>query len=352
MVILIVLFFTLFVTEAISSGYKSPKEAFIAFVQTIQTGDVEKSFDLDYSQQRRTSGKFKHEITDMKTQYSTYFDENPSICPSTYGSVPCDGSRRRNIVSDIRLFIPKTSKYKVSEIVYANEEKTSARILVQVEYSTEYHPIYVDDLKAVQVYKGGITPITPAFSGYGILTMDNALLSTRECGSNYKFPFKFSRKDIKEAVLEIRAEKVDSSWLISNFDFFKNKLSLSSHYIDTVSNSTNPFEITKVLGTWYHKVPWNDGTEKTLILKASKNSDGKIVFGFLQQYYSYKPIFSKYSLKDDQIKIFFKMVLYADETDISNYKIEYLLRENGDVLTGQLFQSWKAPVNVTLKRQN
>ncbi|MBW6537622.1 MAG: hypothetical protein K0B11_21615 [Mariniphaga sp.] len=215
----------IFTNESCASDNFTPIDALITIIQSIQANNVEKTFDLDYSQQRRISGKFKHEIAAMKTEYGKYFEGNPSICPRTYGSVPCDGEDQRNIVTDIRLFIPETSNYEISEIVYSNDEKTIARILVKVNYSIDNHLIYVNDLKAIQIYKGGITPIPPAFRGYGILTAGNSLLSVRECGGHFNFPFQLSRKDIKVAISEIRSEKVEKSWLIRDVEFFKDQFS-------------------------------------------------------------------------------------------------------------------------------
>ena len=229
--LLLIITLTLSTTEAFSSDHSTPKSAFISFVQSIQAGNAEKAFDSDYSQQKRISGKFKHEIAAMKTKYGEYFKGNPSICPKTYGVVPCDGANRRNrsIVSDIQLFIPKTSKYEISEIIFMNSDIVyggkSARMLVQVNYSTQNRPVYVTDLRAIQVYKGGITPVPPAFHGYGILTAGNVLLSVKECGSNYKFPFKLNRKKIKTAILEIRSEKLENSWFIRDVNLIKNQLS-------------------------------------------------------------------------------------------------------------------------------
>ena len=207
-----------------SSNYSSPEKAFTAFVDAIQTKNVDKAFTLDFHQQKATSGKFKHEIAEMKTRYAKSFEGNPSICPATYGAVPCNEIKYRNIVTDIRLLIPNGSRYKLLEIVYADADKSVARILTKIQYTEQNHPVFADNLIAVQVYRGGITPIPPAFSGFGILATDNTLLSVKQCGSNNKFPFRFNRKEIAEALLEIRARKTGNSWLISNLKYNKEKL--------------------------------------------------------------------------------------------------------------------------------
>jgi hypothetical protein len=105
-------------------------------------------------------------------------------------------------------------------------------------------------------------------------------------------------------------------------------------------------------GTWAHDIPGNDGKDQTLIIKGTRDADGKMHFELAQQYFSYKPMFTESTVKEEQVEICFKMVLYGDETDISPYTLTYVLRETNGVWSGQFIQSWKpSPVNVTLKKQ-
>jgi hypothetical protein len=108
----------------------------------------------------------------------------------------------------------------------------------------------------------------------------------------------------------------------------------------------------KIEGTWTHNIPWIDGQERTLTLKASRDAHGKLSFDFIHPPFSYKPVFTALAVRQGRVEIPFKMVLYADESDVSPHTLKYVLTENGGVWSGQFFQSWvSSPVNVTLKRK-
>jgi hypothetical protein len=108
-----------------------------------------------------------------------------------------------------------------------------------------------------------------------------------------------------------------------------------------------------IVGTWSHNVPWNDGKERTLILKGSQDTEGKAYFEFVQQPFSYKPIFTGFNVRQGRVEISFKMVLYSDESDVSPHTLRYVLRERNGIWSGQFFQSWeKSPVDVRLKKQS
>jgi hypothetical protein len=107
----------------------------------------------------------------------------------------------------------------------------------------------------------------------------------------------------------------------------------------------------KIAGTWTHDIPWNDGRKRTLILKASEDLQGKLSFEFDRPPFSYKPVFTNMNVTHGHVEICFKMVLYADESDVSPHTLKYILTEKNGVWSGQFFQSWvNSPVEVTLKR--
>jgi len=108
----------------------------------------------------------------------------------------------------------------------------------------------------------------------------------------------------------------------------------------------------KLTGTWTHNIPWNDGRERTLVLKGTQDAEGKMHFEFVQPPFSYKPIFTALNIRQGQLEIMFKMVLYSDESDVSRHTLEYVLREKNGIWSGQFLQSWvNSPVEVTLKRE-
>jgi len=105
--------------------------------------------------------------------------------------------------------------------------------------------------------------------------------------------------------------------------------------------NTEPFE-----GTWSHS-PKIAGKERIHILRCSKDDTGRLRFDFLRQYYSYEPIFTECSVRNDQIEIKFKLTTYATGYD-SKYSIKYILKSEEGSLVGQLYESWREPVDVTL----
>ena len=108
----------------------------------------------------------------------------------------------------------------------------------------------------------------------------------------------------------------------------------------------------KISGTWTHDIPWNDGGKRTLTLKASQDAQGKLSFEFIRPPFSYKPVFTELNVRHDHVEICFKMVLYADESDVSPHTLKYVLTEKRGVWSGQFLQSWvKSPVDVRLKRE-
>jgi len=105
--------------------------------------------------------------------------------------------------------------------------------------------------------------------------------------------------------------------------------------------NTKPFE-----GTWSHS-PKIAGKKRIHILRCSKDDTGRLRFSFLKQYYSYEPVFTEYSVRDNQIEIKFKLTTYASGYD-SKYSIKYILKPEEGSLVGQLHESWREPVDVTL----
>jgi len=108
----------------------------------------------------------------------------------------------------------------------------------------------------------------------------------------------------------------------------------------------------KLTGTWTHNIPWIDGQERTLILKGTQDAQGRMHFEFAQPPFSYKPIFTALTVRQGQVEIMFKMVLYSDESDVSRHTLQYVLKERNGIWSGQLLQSWvNSPVEVTLKKE-
>jgi hypothetical protein len=102
-------------------------------------------------------------------------------------------------------------------------------------------------------------------------------------------------------------------------------------------------------GVWMHQIPWNDGQDRTLILRGTRDEEGKIFVEFLQQFYSYKPIFAEYTESDHQAEIRFNMVMYGDETNVTEHTLRYALKEETGLWSGQLFHSWEPqPYDITL----
>lgn len=99
-------------------------------------------------------------------------------------------------------------------------------------------------------------------------------------------------------------------------------------------------------GTWLHKIK---GREQALILRGFRNDEGKLVFRFAKQFYSYEPVFTGCSINQDQIEIKFKLVSYGSGSN-SGHTLKYILQKSSGGLAGQLLQSWKEPEQVALKR--
>lgn len=209
----------LFIKAPSSFGDTPPEEAFGCFVQAIQDGDTEKAFDLDYTQRNSIKGKFKYEIESIKENYRRSFEGNPSICPGFLGCLPCDGSRQRDSILNIRLFIPKMSQYAISETVYLDDNKDSAKMLVNVTYPLEKQLVYAYDFNAIQVYKGGLPPLPPLLNGVVICDAENVLFSAKDCGTReYRFPFTYKRQNIKTATLLVYLDKIADKWLVRTVD--------------------------------------------------------------------------------------------------------------------------------------
>lgn len=108
----------------------------------------------------------------------------------------------------------------------------------------------------------------------------------------------------------------------------------------------------KFVGTWTHNIPWIDGKERTLILKCSQDAQGGVHCEFVQQFFSYRPVFTECIATGGQIEIRFKMVLYDKPSNVSPHTLKYVLREGNGGWSGQFFQSWvKSPVDVILRKQ-
>jgi hypothetical protein len=104
-------------------------------------------------------------------------------------------------------------------------------------------------------------------------------------------------------------------------------------------------------GKWTHTMPWNDGKDRTVILQYVKDQDGRERFEFVQQYWSYKPVFTEQVKNGDETELRFKMVLYSDESDVSPHTLRYVLKEEDGHWVGKLFESWtETPYDVVLTR--
>lgn len=52
----------------------------------------------------------------------------------------------------------------------------------------------------------------------------------------------------------------------------------------------------------------------------------------------------------DRVVLSFRLVLYADDTDVSPYSIHYELKKVGETWLGEMSESWEKPRQVTLER--
>jgi hypothetical protein len=74
-------------------------------------------------------------------------------------------------------------------------------------------------------------------------------------------------------------------------------------------------------------------------------------FELIQQPFSYKPIFTEFTPNSEQFEIRFKMVEYDNESHVSPHTLRYVLSLREGAWSGQLIQSWAAPLDVTLHKQ-
>lgn len=208
----------------------TPDTAFNSFIKAVQAKNVDDAFMMDSSQIGKATGKFKQEIEGITSEYAKLFDENPSICPGGGENVPCDGRRERddrNIIYNTNLLIPKDADYKIIETVYSDPQKSKARILVKVSYTEDNGPILVSGAKTVQIYTSGFPPIPPlVIPNWGILTKDNVFLSNQKTTDRWEFPIEYTKKNIKEAEMEITCKKLDNKWVVEKVSFDVNKLNL------------------------------------------------------------------------------------------------------------------------------
>ncbi len=245
-VLLLAIVFPLLLVVSSSAGRSAPERAFVSFVQAVQNADVEKAFALDAYQQSRLSGRFQRDIAAMKTEYANYFEGNPSLWPGSNPHVEGYSAHVRSseepgaVPLNVRLLIPKTSRYEILDIVY-NDKASAARMLARVHYP-EVPLAYADSFRYETVYigpsprsllSGGLSPIPPSYFGFGIMTLDHDFLSLRDrdrpqVHSNWEYRVHFNRKNIDAMELEIVAVKTSGgSWLIQSVDFSTDKISFS-----------------------------------------------------------------------------------------------------------------------------
>ena len=98
-------------------------------------------------------------------------------------------------------------------------------------------------------------------------------------------------------------------------------------------------------------MPWIDGMDRTVILEYIQDQDGRERFEFVQQYWSYKPVFVDQVKRGDESTINFKMVQSANEAKETEHTLKYVLKEDGGQWVGKLFESWtESPYDVVLTR--
>ena len=108
----------------------------------------------------------------------------------------------------------------------------------------------------------------------------------------------------------------------------------------------------ELAGTWTHNIRWIDGRDRKLVLKGTQDAHGKMRFEFVRPPFSYKPIFAAMNIRQSQVEIMFKMVLYSDESEVSRHTIQYVLRQKNGIWSGRFLQSWvESPVEVTLEKE-
>ena len=260
--------------------FDSPEKAVKSFINATQKKDIETAFFLDIKEQDKIIGKFRSEIEDLKNYYANSFSGNPSSCPTTNGSPPCDSIKINNMVTMVRLLVPESSNYEILESVFTNKEKTESRVLLKVTYSKENPLIFVDNLKAIQVYHGGVTPIPPIYSDSGILTKDNIFFTIKEVGGggNYKFPFVYDQREIKETIIEAVTKKQENDWKILNLIHIENKIIFNANKNNDTTYIKMPIKENQ---TWSGFYMCSQG-ETSLDLKIREISQNRIhaIFDF------------------------------------------------------------------------
>ena len=102
-------------------------------------------------------------------------------------------------------------------------------------------------------------------------------------------------------------------------------------------------------GVWSHTFMADSGQKRTLVLKAIYDDEGELVVGYLQQYFSYKPILERAFYSDGKLELDFGMVTYGKETP-SGKRMEYRLKQEGSGFVGTINQTGKDPARVDLDR--
>ena len=207
-----------------SENNNTPEKALTSFINAIQNSNYDKAFEMDYAQNKMIKGKFKSDIENIKENYKNYFKGNPSKCPAGSERI-CEGISRdllagqsEKLIADFRLFFPRSSQYEISDVVYTNQEESEVKMLIAVSYSGKDRLYYVDRLRAEHIsnYSGLIMPVPPIYSGSGIVTADNSLLSVKKVigGGNNYFPFHLQKWEIKSIEFVAFLKKVGKHWLI------------------------------------------------------------------------------------------------------------------------------------------
>ena len=108
----------------------------------------------------------------------------------------------------------------------------------------------------------------------------------------------------------------------------------------------------ELAGTWTHNIRWIDGRDRKLVLKGTQDAHGKMRFEFVRPPFSYKPIFAAMNIRQSQVEIMFKMVLYSDESDISRHMLQYVVRGKEGIGWADFFsRGVESALEVTLKKE-
>jgi len=98
-------------------------------------------------------------------------------------------------------------------------------------------------------------------------------------------------------------------------------------------------------------MPGTDGKNRTVVLEYIKDQDGRERFEFVQQYWSYKPVFVDQVKQGDESTINFKMVQSGNEAEETDRTLKYVLKEDNGQWVGKLIESWtETPYDVVLTR--